>query len=82
MSKQIDEQRFLRSAAQGQTTASIGDAMADLNRANITVDLDGTIQVDGQRVPLRVRNGTVVALVDNVAVPWRLFRTTLRRKAA
>lgn len=82
MTPRIDEQAFLRGHSKGQTTATIGAAMMTLNALGYVIGLDGTIEVAGERVALRVERGAVVAVVDGTTIPWPVFAQALKARPA
>jgi hypothetical protein len=65
----------------GQSTAAISAAMRDLNRSGRAVTLQGTLDIAGETVWLRVRRGEVLAvLADKTEIPWSRFRNLLRSR--
>jgi hypothetical protein len=67
--------------ATGQSTYAISQAMSDLNRSGRVVTLQGTLDIAGETVWLRVRQGSVVAvLADATTIPWERFRNLLRTR--
>ena len=49
-----------------------------LNRLNISVDLNGCFEEDGQRVCLSMDRGVVIATVNGHPVSWRLIAPALK----
>jgi hypothetical protein len=65
----------------GATTFAISQAMLDLNRSGRVVTLQGTLDIAGEQIWLRVRRGEIVAvLADKTEIPWPRFRTLLRSR--
>lgn len=81
--EEYNNSQTLARIAVGQTTFAISEAMLDLNRSGRAVCPEGTLNIGGQRVWLRVRQGAVVAvLADATQIPWSRFRNLLRTRPA
>jgi hypothetical protein len=63
----------------GPPSPQITQALLDLNRAGLLVNEDGELWLRGEIVRLRVRDGTMVAIVNGLDLPWRVFRQALPR---
>lgn len=72
----------LHSLAQRPQNPMLTDAINTLNRLGHVTQIDhagnGYLELDGERVYLRIQDRTLVAIAGGAVIPWSLFRRTLR----